>query len=193
MSQTVIGGALLCIWIVFLAFWAISAIGVKRDIKRTIPSGGSVLLRMVLITGLAIYVDQMPGSPLTRLQRYSVHVPLAFQMIGLVLAAAGVAFAIWARIHLGRNWSPVPALKENHELVTSGPYRFVRNPIYTGLLVALLGSALVAGFTYWVAFVLCIGMFVYRVFAEDRLMMQQFPNTYPAYRRKTKALIPFVV
>jgi protein-S-isoprenylcysteine O-methyltransferase len=111
--------------------------------------------------------------------------------IGSMLCVAGIALAIWARLHLGRNWSPAPALKEGHELVTSGPYRLVRHPIYTGILTALLGSSLVS-IAALIALVVVGAMFIWRVGAEEKLMMQQFPNEYPQYKRNTRALIPYV-
>ena len=193
MSQAVVGTSLLCIWLVFIVYWAISAIGVKRDIKRTGPAALALIVRLIIITAALVYFSNNHNSWIERFVQISSHIPLAVQIVGLVLCAAGIAFAIWARIHLGRNWSPVPALKENHELVTSGPYRFVRNPIYTGILVALFGSALAAGFAYWIVFIVCLAVFTWRVYTEDRLMLEQFPETYPPYRQRTKALIPYVV
>jgi len=181
-------------WIMFVIYWAVSAVGVKKDVRRPGSFGLTMLLRVILIAGFVTYLASGGLRPwIGRVMEYTDHPPLGLQIFGIALCVAGIGFAIWARVHLGRNWSPVPTLKEDHELVTSGPYRYVRNPIYTGLLFALLGSAFAAGFTYYFLLVCFLGVFVYRVFAEDHLMMEQFPNTYPAYKRRTKALIPFVV
>jgi len=167
---------------------------VKKDVAKKGSYGSSVLLRTVAIVAITLWLSTQAMSPfVARIAAYTDHPPLAQQLVGILLCCAGVAFAFWARVHLGRNWSPVPTLKEGHELITTGPYRLVRNPIYTGLLFALLGSALAYGLLYYVILLVFTVVFVYRVFAEDRLMMQQFPNTYPAYRQKTKALIPYVV
>ena len=84
------------------------------------------------------------------------------------------------------------SLKEGHELVTTGPYRLVRHPIYTGILTAVLGSTLVAGGFWLVLFLVAASFFVYSAKTEERLMMQQFPETYPDYKKRTHALIPFV-
>jgi protein-S-isoprenylcysteine O-methyltransferase Ste14 len=185
---------LLGLWLVFIGYWTLSAFGVKKDVKRSGTWGTTILVRLAVIAIITYWLNQGSMRPtLTRLSALTDHPSLIVQILGIALTAAGVAFAIWARVHLGRNWSPVPALKEEHELITSGPYRYVRNPIYTGILFATLGSALAGGLMLFIVFLVCLVAFVYRVFAEDRLMMQQFPNSYPEYRRRTKALIPYIV
>ena len=103
-----------------------------------------------------------------------------------------MAFLVWARQHLGRNWSQTVSTKEGQELVTSGPYRYVRHPMYTGGLIACIGSAIVAGGAWIFLLVILGAIFLWRVGAEDRLMAQQFPTEYPDYKKQTKALIPFV-
>jgi protein-S-isoprenylcysteine O-methyltransferase Ste14 len=86
----------------------------------------------------------------------------------------------------------MPSVQENHELVTSGPYHFVRHPIYTGMLVALFGSALVGGTLWLLYFVAVCAMFVWRVGVEEKFMTETFPQKYPEYKKRTKALIPFM-
>ncbi len=112
--------------------------------------------------------------------------------IGIILCAAGIAFLVWARQHLGGNWSQTVSVKVEHELVTSGPYRYVRHPMYTGGLIACIGSAIVCGGAFVFLLVILGPLFLWRVGAEDKLMEQQFPNEYPSYKKRTKALIPFV-
>ena len=85
------------------------------------------------------------------------------------------------------------SLKEGHELVTTGPYRYVRHPIYTGMLLAILGSALATTRAWLVVFVGMVIYCVYSAWTEERLTLQQFPEQYAQYKRRTKALIPFVV
>jgi protein-S-isoprenylcysteine O-methyltransferase Ste14 len=111
---------------------------------------------------------------------------------GFLLCALGFALAIWARMHLGRNWGMPMSLKTAPELVTSGPYRVIRHPIYAGLLLAMLGSACVGGGPWLLFFIVFCVYFVNSAKAEERLMVQQFPAQYPAYQRRTKALIPFI-
>ncbi len=123
---------------------------------------------------------------------FDYRLPAGVQALGAVLCVAGIAFAIWARWHLGRNWSATPSIKEGHELVASGPYRFVRHPIYTGIILALLGSALTNS-VIWVAFFIIFTInFIARIPIEERYMLQLFPGEYPEYKKRTKALIPFV-
>lgn len=100
--------------------------------------------------------------------------------------------AIWARAYLGKNWSDQPSTKVGHELVTSGPYHLVRHPIYTGVLLALVGTALATGLAGLAAFV-CAGLiFIYGITVEEQILAQTFPEEYAGYRKRTKALIPFV-
>lgn len=182
------------LWLVMVIYWVVSAIGVKRNVRETMPSPISMAIRLSILIGGDILIASGALRPFfDRISTYTDHPSIAVQVVGLVLTALGVAFAIWARMHLGRNWSSVPTLKEGHELVTTGPYGYVRNPINTGALVGMLGSAMAGGLVYVLLFAVFLLLFVYRVFAEDRLMMRQFPDSYPEYRRKTKALIPFVV
>jgi protein-S-isoprenylcysteine O-methyltransferase Ste14 len=107
------------------------------------------------------------------------------------MTVLGLTLAIWARKHLGRNWSTRHTIQVGHELVTSGPYRFVRHPIYTGILLTWFGAGLV-NTIYFVLFVLVALIFFSRIPKEEASMMGLFPNQYPAYRATTKALIPGV-
>jgi protein-S-isoprenylcysteine O-methyltransferase len=103
-----------------------------------------------------------------------------------------MAFLVWARQSLAKKWSQTVAAKVGHELVTAGPYRYVRHPMYAGGVLASLGSALVRGGA-WVFLLVILGsLFLWRVGAEDKLMARQFPNEFPAYKKRRKVLIPFL-
>ena len=107
---------------------------------------------------------------------------------------AGLLFTIWARLYLGRNWSGVVTLKKDHELVRGGPYRFVRHPIYSGLLLAIAGSAVVRG--EWRGVLALIIAFVAlwrKLRLEERWLGEAFGEQYAAYRAEVAALIPFVL
>jgi protein-S-isoprenylcysteine O-methyltransferase Ste14 len=119
---------------------------------------------------------------------------LVLQVVGLVLFASGLALAVWARLCLGRNWGmPMTERAERAELVTSGPYRFVRHPIYSGLLLALLGTALATNL-YWLIVLAFLGAyFIYSATVEERLLTTSFPGEYARYKAHTKMLIPFVL
>lgn len=189
-------------WIAFILTWIVFAFGVKRDVKGDGAASMRYryfLLRFVaiaVITFVILYIGKGTvhspklGSAILGGDIFTP--PLALGWIAAVLTILGVAFAIWARMHLGRNWSPAPAIKENHELVTSGPYRFVRHPIYTGMIFTTLGLAL-AGSVFGISvFVFSCLLFISRMSKEERIMLGLFPNKYPDYQAQTKKLIPFL-
>jgi protein-S-isoprenylcysteine O-methyltransferase Ste14 len=122
----------------------------------------------------------------------AVHSPL-LGAIGAVVFASGIALAIWARIHLGRNWGMPMTQKAEPELVTSGPYRLVRHPIYSGLLLGLLGTALVNNLIGLIIVAILGAYFYYCASIEETNLSRTFPTAYPAYRTTTKMLIPFVL
>ena len=118
----------------------------------------------------------------------------AIAWIGVVLCIAGLLFCVWARFTLGRNWSGVVTFKGGHELITRGPYAIVRHPIYTGILIMIVGTVIVFGhvagivalpFVFW-------GLWI-KLRYEEKLMLEKFPDQYAAYQRRVKRLIPFVL
>lgn len=113
------------------------------------------------------------------------------QFAGLAVTAAGCLLAIWARLTLGANWSGRATVKQGHELIVRGPYSLARHPIYTGMLLASLGTALAIG--EWrcvLGLVIILLALTVKMSQEERLMMETFPQTYPQYRSRVKALIP---
>jgi protein-S-isoprenylcysteine O-methyltransferase Ste14 len=113
--------------------------------------------------------------------------------IGVVFCALGIGLAIWARIHLGRNWGMPMSRKENPALVTTGPYAFVRHPIYTGMLLAMLGSTIAESALWTLPLALLGAYFIFSARREEELMIEQFPEQYPAYMKRTKMLLPSVL
>jgi protein-S-isoprenylcysteine O-methyltransferase Ste14 len=113
--------------------------------------------------------------------------------LGIVLFALGLAFAVWARVHIGRNWGTPMTRKDDPDLVTSGPYHLVRHPIYSGILLAGVGTAVALSWLWLVAVVLAGVYFVYSATVEERYLTERFPDTYPSYRHSTKMLVPFVL
>lgn len=112
---------------------------------------------------------------------------------GAAITLGGLLFSVWARAHLGENWSATITVKERHELVTSGPYGIVRHPIYSGLLVAFVGSALARG--EWrgvVAVILVAWTFWRKLGIEEQWMRERFGVDYEAYARRVPALVPFL-
>ncbi len=169
-------------WIIFWVYWLASAFGVKegRASRRRIPLNGLSALAVILL--LRVF----RGGDL------AVHSPV-LGAIGAIVFASGLALAMWARIHLGKNWGMPMTQKDEPELVTSGPYRFVRHPIYSGLLVAVLGTALATSLAGLVIVLVLGGYFYYSATVEERNLIATFPEAYPAYRAHTKRLIPFVL
>jgi len=165
-------------------YLTISGLSVKRDTERHL--GQSFGLLFAIIVSFLL-----PHVPIFRFLNFVPLNPIA-SVVGVILCVGGTVLLVWARQKLDRNWSQTVSAKEGHELVTSGPYRCIRHPMYAGGLVAAIGSAIVCGGAWIFLLILLSALFLWRVGAEDKLMAQQFPNEYPEYRRRTKKLIPFV-
>ena len=113
------------------------------------------------------------------------------RIMGLVILLAATALTVWARLALGAMWSAAPAVKQEHKLRTGGPYAITRHPIYTGLLGMLMGSMLLAGGGRWIVpfGVYLVGL-EFKIRIEERLMLAEFPDDYPRYRRLVPRLVP---
>jgi protein-S-isoprenylcysteine O-methyltransferase Ste14 len=189
MSETVLPFVISTVWIAWLLYWWVSA----RDVKATRwrePLGSQLLHRVPLI--LSALLLAAPRWVPSVLHRRFLPPDGFFPIVGTVLVAAGLGFSIWARRHLGRNWSAHVAVKEDHALIRTGPYKHLRHPIYTGILLAFLGTAVAIG--EWrgiLALPLALVAFVRKSRLEEERMQQTFPE-YEKYRRDTAAIIPFV-
>jgi protein-S-isoprenylcysteine O-methyltransferase Ste14 len=172
------------LWLVFWLYWIISARGHKQVIHRShswMRYWSAVLFVAVILFIQNYYVQFKP-----------VVLSWPVMALGLVICFLGLSYAVWARRHQGTNWNREPSIQRDHELITSGPYSHIRHPIYTGILTALIGSALVGG-PYWLLiFIFVCFMFIWRVKVEEEFMTQTFPSQYPEYKKRTKALVPFV-
>jgi protein-S-isoprenylcysteine O-methyltransferase Ste14 len=154
-------------WLIIIAYLTVSAIGVNKDIQGHLLQSFGLLL--AIIAALLL-----PYLPIFRFFNFCPVNPV-LSSIGLFLCAAGMALLVWSRKKLGKNWSQTVSAKEGQERVTSGPYHYIRHPIYVGGLIACIGSAIVAGGA-WVLLLVILGtLFLWRVGAEDKLMEQQFP------------------
>lgn len=172
-------------------YWFVAALGTKRATQKEalltrIPVVVGIVLAAALLLAPGWFGSFMEGS-------FTAHTDATY-LPGLALACAGMGFAFWARATLGRNWSGRVTIKENHELVTRGPYGLVRHPIYTGALFGFSGSALALGHVGGLfAVAIMLSIFVHKIRLEERVMGQHFGERYVEYRRKVKALIPFLI
>jgi protein-S-isoprenylcysteine O-methyltransferase Ste14 len=176
------------LWLVFLVYWLAAAFGTKRYAPGSRRRG--FVVRIVVILAVALLLE----APAAR--RYVAHLHgaknPALCAAGAALCAAGLAFAIWARVHLARNWGVPMSLREGHELITMGPYRFVRHPIYTGLLLMVSGSSIVEGGWWPLWLIVFVAYAIYSAWTEERTMMQQFPDQYAEYKKRTPGrFLPF--
>jgi len=177
-------------WLVFVAIWVIGALSTRRTVYRETHARRLRYWVLLLIAYFLLLYGRRLPYPL------NLHIvpdvaPTAWA--AAVLCVIGLAFAFWARITLGRNWSGVVTLKEGHELVERGPYRFVRHPIYTGIITMFFATALALGhLAGFAATLLMFASFWIKLRDEEQLMLQQFPDQYAAYRRRAKRIIPFV-
>jgi protein-S-isoprenylcysteine O-methyltransferase Ste14 len=170
-------------WGAFWLYWLSAAFSMKK---------GRVSWRRELAIRLVIVVLAVLLVRLGVLRNHGLHTDPWRAGLGFVLFAAGLGLAVWARVHLGRNWGTPMTQKDQPELITGGPYHLVRHPIYSGILLACLGTALALNWS-WVIVVGLIGLyFVYSATVEERYLTEQFPDTYPPYKGSTKMLLPFI-
>ena len=178
------------LWLVFAAYWALAAIGTKRNIS-TRDSRKAMGLRLGIIVLIVLALRVPPLRQLLRDTQMRVPDGAVTGLLGVALCAAGIGLAVWARVHLDRNWGMPMSRKENPELVTTGPYAYVRHPIYGGILLAMLGSAVGVDVFWAIPLILFGAYFVYSARREEALMTSQFPEAYPAYIRRSRMLLPW--
>jgi protein-S-isoprenylcysteine O-methyltransferase Ste14 len=158
------------LWVLFIVYWAISARSAKRNLDRSARWRHAAVRACVL----ALIV-------------------IAVVLIGTILVTLGIGLAIFARVELGRNWGMPMSRKENPELITSGPYAVVRHPIYSGIMLAMAGSAIGQNVLWALPLVLFGAYFVYSARREEELMRREFPDTYPGYMARTYMLVPYLL
>jgi protein-S-isoprenylcysteine O-methyltransferase Ste14 len=181
------------VWDVWLILWLLAAFGSKRTVQRQSQSS-RLAQAALMVFGFYLIFGPVSWLPFPALRRAIFPAEDATAWTGLALVGAGMLFSFWARAVIGRNWSGTVTLKENHELVRRGPYRLVRHPIYTGLLAAATGTAVIylrpVGF---VGLLVIAASFWYKLRTEEEFMVQHFGEEYRQYRMQVRALIPFVL
>ena len=170
-------------WAAFWLYWLVAAFSRKKGRVRW---RRELVIRAVIVAVVIVllHIGALRG-PSVSAEPWRVG-------LGFVLFALGLGFAIWARVHIGSNWGPPMTQKVEPELVTSGPYHLVRHPIYSGILVAGVGTAVALSWQWLIAVALAAIYFAYSAAVEERDMAEQFPDTYPIYKHATKMLLPFI-
>jgi protein-S-isoprenylcysteine O-methyltransferase Ste14 len=173
-------------WVVFWIGWLVAAVTAKAS-RGSLASfaalriGVMILLIFFFLFRLNRDVGEHPG----------VSGPV-LAGIGLAVWVAGLAIAVWARLYIGRNWGMPMTRRAEPELVTTGPYRLIRHPIYTGIILALVGTALAISPLGLIAVAVLAVFFAFSATREERFLTEEFPSAYPPYKARTKMLIPFV-
>jgi protein-S-isoprenylcysteine O-methyltransferase Ste14 len=178
------------LWLAWILYWWISSRDVKPNRRQESAASRIAHMLPLVLAAWLIAAHRLPGDSLVGRMFPAT---LTVYLVGTAITAAGLAFSVWARVVLGRNWSGTVTLKEGHELVRSGPYRLVRHPIYTGLLVAFIGSAVARGEWRGVLAVAIAFVALWRKLQlEERWMEETFGEAYARYRAEVPALIPFL-
>ncbi len=178
-------------WTLFAVIWLLSAFATKQTVYQESRAQRLRYVIPILLGGLLLAKGRRMADPFGH--RFIPYVD-ALAWFGVVLCVAGLAFCIWARFTLGRNWSGVVTFKAGHQLITSGPYALVRHPIYTGLLTMVVGTVIVQGHLAGIiAIPLIFVSFWIKLRYEEKIMLEKFPDEYAAYQRRVKRLIPFIL
>lgn len=176
-------------WIAWVVYWVMMAFATKRTIERA-GLLGYRLIALIIFVGCVLLGWLFDVS----FQSQFWHTTSALGVLSDVIVLAGVAFTVWARITLGRNWSAEVTFKEDHELIESGPYALARHPIYTGLIVMGLGTVINYGRAISIALFisLCAALW-YKARQEEQIMSRHFCDAYAQYKTRVRAIIPFVL
>jgi protein-S-isoprenylcysteine O-methyltransferase Ste14 len=178
------------LWVLFFLYWQIKAANTKTT-QRLEPAASRILRVVIFVVAITLLCTTRIPLPLLYLHLWPAG--LFPFWLGVAIAIAGLLFAVWAREHLGSNWSRSVTIKQGHELITTGPYAVVRHPIYTGILTGFLGMAIaisqVRGF---IVFVLIFLVLWIKLRMEEQWMRSQFGETYASYAHQTAALVPYL-
>lgn len=182
------GEAVNDLWILFAAYWLVSALKRKRTKQRE-----SIQHRLAYILPLlfALLFLFNPRADFGWLAVYFVPHTSEVRWAGVAVMVAGLAFAVWARVHLGTNWSGTVTLKEGHELIRTGPYRNIRHPIYTGILIGFLGWAIVGGQVRGLIGMAVVWLSFYiKARHEEKFLTQEFGAKFEEHTRLTGMFLP---
>jgi protein-S-isoprenylcysteine O-methyltransferase Ste14 len=175
-------------WAVVAAVWVIGAAQTYRHGPRVVRRSRQWLLISVAVVVIVVLSHRVLKGSVWRM--VTLHDP-AVIAAGIVVLLAGTALTLWARWELGSMWTGTPTIKSDHELRTDGPYAITRHPIYTGLLTMLIGTMMISGYGPWpLVLVLTVLLVEFKIHAEEKLLTEEFPLAYPAYRNAVPQLVP---
>jgi protein-S-isoprenylcysteine O-methyltransferase Ste14 len=177
-------------WLAIFVLWAILGFAVKQTVGSRSDVRARIAVWGVLLAWLILFTDDMrPGVLAARF----LPVDPTVAYIGLGITILGLGFAVWARFVIGRNWGGLITVQQDHKLMRNGPYGIVRHPIYSGFMLATLGTAIIVGqIGGLISVALIVISWGYKARLEETLMVEQFGAEYEDYRRHVKALIPGV-
>ena len=170
-------------WAAFWLYWIAAAFSMKRG---RVPWSREIGIRVVLLVVIVALIHA--GA----FRHHTTTAGPWRASVALVLFVVGLACAIWARLHISRNWGTPMTRKNDPALVTSGPYHFIRHPIYSGILLAGVGTTVGLNWHWLIVMGLVAVYFVYSATVEERYLAERFPDAYNAYKRSTKMLVPFI-
>jgi protein-S-isoprenylcysteine O-methyltransferase Ste14 len=175
-------------WLVLIVYWVVTAFRARKN-KKTEPGGSRLAISLVAIGVFELLFRSRLTSRMLQ-DSFMPYTP-SVRYFGILLLWGGVAFAIWARYHIGEYWSARVAIKEDHRVIDSGPYAHIRHPIYSGILLGLIGTALAVG--NWravIAFIVILVVLILKALAEEKLLTEQLGDAYVEYKERTGMLIP---
>lgn len=179
------------VWTLVGIYWVVGALRAKRTVRR--QSTLSMALHVVTVCAAGLLVWD-PATAIGFLGRRWAPAAGWIQWLGFALVVCGCTFTVWARACLGSNWSAIATVKQNHELISRGPYALVRHPIYSGILLALVGTAIAMGeVRAFIGLGLAFIAFLLKSGAEEQLMRQEFSAEYARYSQRVRRLIPFIL
>jgi protein-S-isoprenylcysteine O-methyltransferase Ste14 len=174
-------------WVTFMTVWLVMGVAEKQPLNHSVWGPGAWVMRLVL--GISILAALRIAGP----EAFQHNLDSSLEALaGTVLTIAGIGVAIWARVFLGRNWGMPMTRAQQAQLITRGPYRWVRHPIYSGLLLALIGTC--TALSHWILMPagLLAAYFIYSAGEEEKYLLQKFGDQYRDYMSRSKMLVPWM-
>lgn len=181
------------IWNIFWGYWILSAMYTRLRVKK-VSSGQRNTQRIVHLSFviIAFFITLFQFRHITFWNK-SISDNLTVQYTGVVILITSLLFAVWARVTLGRNWSGAIQKVEGQRLVRSGPYKYIRNPIYTGIIFGFFGTFITFGtMASLVGFIIILLIYIIKINNEQKFLMKEFGEEYRKYIAESWALIPFI-